>query len=108
MRLIKENLSRDLLKRGYEGSHYLSGHCYVASESLYHLTGKTLKPKYLRHEGVSHWYLTDGNLIIDLTAEQFQTTPDYSAGIGKGFLTKGPSKRSKILMERVNASLLWN
>lgn len=100
---ILKNLSPDLLKKGYEGSHPLSGHCYVASEAYYHLSGEKLTPHTVKHEGVTHWYLIDKNgEIIDLTKEQFETSPDYTKGRGRGFLTKRPSKRALILMERIN------
>ena len=75
------------------------------SEAYYHLMGGKevgLKPCYIKHEGMSHWYLKDkDNNIIDLTVEQFKNIPDYSKGIGKGFLTKKPSKRAQELISRV-------
>lgn len=75
-------------------------------------------PHRLEHEGDSHWYLVrkvtarvpaglplrgvwevEKDVIIDPTASQFKTTPDYSKGVGCGFLTKGPSKRARDMME---------
>lgn len=92
------------------------GNCYVTCEALYHLLGGAeafLVPHTVRHEGDVHWYLVRevdyplgrgiGTLmcrdILDPTASQFKTTPDYSKGRGRGFLTKGPSKRAKALMK---------
>src|SRR6185312_14316546 len=105
------------------------GNCYVTCEALYHLLGGKaagLVPHTLRHEGAVHWYLEHrqefyvGGLykgvgfdadhgpvrrstIIDPTASQFKTPPDYSKGRARGFLTKQPSKRARALMER----LVW-
>jgi hypothetical protein len=97
------NLTEDLLKPEFKGGeHFLAGHCYVASEAYYHLSDKQLKAKIIKHEGVNHWYLEDKDgKIIDLTAEQFSSCPDYSRGRGIGFLTKKPSKRTQILIKRI-------
>jgi len=87
------------------------GNCYVTCEALYHLLGGKKAgyvPHTVRHEGDVHWYLvlttkTDGlgietSVIVDPTASQFTTVPDYSKGRGRGFLTAEPSKRAKALM----------
>lgn len=94
------------------------GNCYVTCEALYHLLGGKrahLTPHTVTHEGAVHWYLVcdimrgprgsdeDITLIIDPTASQFKTTPDYSKGRGRGFLTKDPSKRARAMME----SMVW-
>ena len=58
----------------------------------------------LRHEGDVHWYLRHASgLVVDPTAQQFRTKPPYGRGRGRGFLTRGPSKRARALM-RV---LMW-
>lgn len=82
------------------------GNCYVTCEALYHLLGGKaagLTPHTLRHEGSVHWYLVmrhrDMTRVIDPTASQFKTTPDYSVGRGRGFLTRKPSKRAQKMME---------
>lgn len=81
------------------------GNCYVTCEALYHLLGgkdACLKPMVMRHEGDTHWFLMgSGRYIIDPTAGQFKTPPDYSKARGCGFLTKAPSKRAKELMQRM-------
>lgn len=89
------------------------GNCYVTVETLYHLLGGKKAgyvPHRLKHEGDTHWYLVrypdewNGHpLIIDPTVSQFKKKPDYSKGIGSGFLTKKPSKRAKKLMKK----LVW-
>ena len=87
----------ELRKPEYHGKHPLAGHCYVASETLFHLLGGSKagwKPVHVRHRNVSHWILTKGKTILDATAAQFDTEPEYHNGRGKGFLTKKPSKRS--------------
>ena len=57
----------------------------------------------MKHEGDTHWFLKNGELIVDATVAQFKTKPDYSKAIGTGFLTKNPSKRAQQMME----SMVW-
>lgn len=103
---IQQALTPELLKPEYRGaSHPLAGHCYVASEALFHLSDLTLYPHFIRHEGLPHWFLRDENgKVYDLTAAQFKTAVPYENAVRKGFLTKAPSKRTKIVMKRVKNS----
>jgi hypothetical protein len=81
----------------------LSGHCYIASEALFYLADKKLKPMFIKHEGKSHWFLKDANgRVIDLTSSQFKNPVPYHKAVGKGFLTNKPSKRAQILIQRVH------
>ena len=103
---IRAALTPELLKPEYRNaSRPYAGHCYVASEAYYHLMGGRdvgLRPQVIRHEGSTHWYLRDGDdNVIDLTAEQFESTVPYESGRGCGFLTKAPSKRAQIVIDRV-------
>jgi len=105
---VLKALSDDLRQSKYRGNNDLSGYCYVTSEALYHMLGGKRagwKPMFVRHEGKPHWFLLHENgCILDITAEQFNTpVPVYSAK-GKGFLTKLPSKRAQILIERVTGA----
>jgi len=102
------SLSPDLLKPRYrklKQRNRFTGHCYVASEALYHLLGGKRSgfiPQVLRHERSTHWYLkhrTTGE-IRDLTSRQFLTPVPYHKGRGVGFLTRRPSKRARIVMKR--------
>ena len=91
------------------------GNCYVTAESLFHLLGGKAAgytPHTVRHEGSVHWYLRhetksiDGiyfATIIDPTASQFKSQPPYHKGRARGFLTKGPSKRAREMMQK----LVW-
>lgn len=84
----------------------LRGNCYVTCEALYHLMGGELSdwtPAYLKHEGDTHWFLRQGDIVLDPTVQQFKTLPDYSKARGCGFLTKKPSKRARVLMQ----TMLW-
>lgn len=114
---VRSNLTPDLLSKkwvkshGYDPSNPMAGHCYVASEALYHLGygAKGYKPQVMRHQGGTHWYLripgTDA--IIDPTADQFDIAPNYSQGRGSGFLTNKPSKRCAVLLSRVRNGENW-
>jgi hypothetical protein len=111
---VKAALTPDLLKPYYRhlveaGADRMTGHCYVATEALFHLFGgygqTKYKPMYIRHEGEPHWFLlslADGR-VIDATKEQFSTPVPYESGIGKGFLTRQPSARARAVIRRVRA-----
>ena len=100
-------LTDDLRRAPYKGHRNpLRGHCYVASEALYHLKGGKragLKPMFISHEGAPHWFLADtkNNVYIDLTSGQFETPVPYHLAKGKGFLTAKPSARAAQVMRRV-------
>lgn len=102
---IKQNLSNDLLKKEYlniPNKNKYTGHCYVASECYYHLSDKNHSVYHIKHEDSTHWFLKDEkNNIIDLTAAQFKTNVPYDLAKKGFFLTKEPSKRAKILINRV-------
>jgi hypothetical protein len=101
VQLVKNHLSDDLLAPG----HRPGAHCYVASEVIYHFLGGRsagLTPMNIKHEGVQHWFLLCGKgMVIDVTADQFDTPVPYDQARGRGFLTKKPSKRAQILLERI-------
>jgi hypothetical protein len=82
------------------------GHCYVATEAAYHLFGRELgyAPERVRcYDGDTHWWLRNKytDHIIDPTAEEIDGKFDYGCGRPGGFLTKEPSLRCRILMQRV-------
>jgi hypothetical protein len=114
--IIVDNLSDELLSSRFRklkkrGAASTFGHCYVASETAYHLLGgkaEGWKSYFIEHENCSHWFIKHkSGLIIDFTADQFTNHIPYNKGIGKGFLTKQPSKRAKILMQRIAKSPQW-
>ena len=111
---IQRHLTADLLTpkwRKLNNGRLFSGHCYVASEALWHLLGgrdSGWTPQVLTHErwpeglgpGETHWYLRNGGEVLDPTAEQFEGSAPYDQGKGCGFLTREPSKRAQKLIER--------
>jgi len=114
--LIHGNLSDDLLdkthremRKGNPNLPCTFGHCYVVSEAAYHLLGgkeSGWTPHHIKHIGRSHWYLKhETGQILDLTASQFHTPINYSEGRGKGFMTKEPSKRTKVLLSRIGVAV---
>lgn len=107
---VRGVLTPDLLKPEFKGGPNPSGgHCYAASEAVYHLLGgkeSGYTPVNLKHEGVSHWFLRGPKgEIIDPTADQFSTPVPYDQGRGTGFLTKEPSKRAAEIIRRTGLSL---
>ena len=101
---IEKNLSDDLLKKEYlslvDRNKY-TGHCYIASECLYHLFCKKFNIYQIKHENSSHWFLKKGDNIIDITKNQFKTPVPYNLATRRTFLTKFPSKRTAVLMQKV-------
>lgn len=105
---LLDYLTDDLRRPPWRGHpNPLAGHCYVVSEVLYHLAGgrqSGLTPQFIQHEGQPHWFLraSDG-AVIDPTAKQFETPVPYDLAKGCGFLTRGPSKRAQILLDRITS-----
>lgn len=123
--LIVAALSPDLLKPTWQRVAQakgcpLVGHCYAASEAMFHLLGGADKgwvPQVLSHAswpaglapGQTHWFLRNARTgeVVDPTAGQFlPLCPDHSAAKGCGFLTRAPSRRAAVLIERVSARLM--
>lgn len=81
------------------------GNCYATSEAFYHLMGGKAagwKPKTVFHEGATHWFVEhESGMIVDLTASQFEEGPPYGLAVGRGFLTKEPSKAAREMMDRM-------
>lgn len=83
----------------------MTGQCYVASEALFHLLGGPsgeYKPAFVRHEGGPHWFLVSDKSgdVLDATASQFESVAPYELAVRKGFLTREPSRRARVVMKR--------
>ena len=104
-KIIIPLLTDDLRRPPWKGSsNPLAGHCYVASEVAFYILPGGWRPTFIRHEGSPHWLLRhDNGEILDLTAPQFKTPVPHHLGIGKGFLTKTPSKRAKSVLCKIPA-----
>jgi hypothetical protein len=106
-RRVAAALSDDLRQPRYRGDpNPMRGHCYVATEALYHLIGGAksgAKPMNVKHEGDQHWFLRlqDGR-IVDVTASQFESPVPYALARGRGFLTREPSRRALEVIRRVS------
>ena len=109
---IQECLTPDLLKKPYREKNKnnpMYGHCYVATEALYHSLDDRTKYQIQHgkdHEGVVHWWLREKETgeIVDVTSDQYYSqglTPPYNNGRNGSFLTNFPSKRAVTLMERI-------
>ena len=109
---IQSSLSDDLRAPKYRGNRSpLSGHCYVASEALWHLLGGSdsgFKPMVVHFQNDTHWFLRQisTNRDVDLTADQWEEPVPYQLAKGCGFLTKTPSRRAQVLLLRVQNLLL--
>lgn len=109
LKAVQKSLTPDLLVgRWQKQSHPLEGHCYVAAEALYHLVGPAWKPccaSYQDEGGrATHWWLEhrETGKRLDPTREQYgEELPPYHLGKGSGFLTRKPSRRAQIVLDRV-------
>jgi hypothetical protein len=95
------------------GNRY-AGHCYAAAEAMFHLVGGRAKgwlPCVMSHStwsegldpGETHWFIRHERTgeILDPTAPQFDGAVPYDRSKGCGFLTKGPSRRARVIMKRL-------
>lgn len=112
--ILHKCLSKDLLKKAYKDNyddvHYTTGHCYIASEAIYHTFGG--KEKWAAytgrdHNNGTHWWLKNKETgeIVDPTKEQYTSLsidPPYSVGKPCAFLTREPSQRAAKLIEMIN------
>lgn len=113
---IRAELGPHLVKSNYrkhmpENATKSWGTCYVATEALYYLWGRTngytpmCLPYRLNREMLgNHWFLEQraSGLQVDITADQFgETRLDYWAAKPKAFMTKAPSKRAKTIIDAV-------
>jgi hypothetical protein len=108
---IRQVLDPSLLKPVFRkqveaGAHPMTGHCYVASEALYHMMGGKsagLKPMSVNMGDCVHWWIqTAEGEVLDPTADQFDRPVPYGSGRARGFLTKQPSKRAQVVIDRIN------
>uniref|UniRef100_A0AB74UIB1 Uncharacterized protein n=1 Tax=Caulobacter phage BL57 TaxID=3348355 RepID=A0AB74UIB1_9VIRU len=109
---VQASLTPELLREPYRSAYTArnptAGHCYVASEALWHLLdgrdGLWRGMVAPDPEGGTHWWLcTREGGRLDPTAEQYLCEglePPYAAGRPCGFLTKNPSKRAAVVIDR--------
>lgn len=114
IRLVCSKLSPDLLKKEYRKENInnpMYGHCYVASEVIFHIL-EALRPNQYApfrgkdENGTNHWWIVEISTgkILDATAQQYFSkgvSPPYEKGRKCCFLTKNPSKRAQILLKRI-------
>ena len=109
MQAVRGGLSDELRRAPWQGQpNCMAGHCYVATEALFHLLGGRQSgyvPHQLQHEGASHWFLKNPSTghVLDPTAEQFSDPVPYNNARGKGFLTAKPSRRAQVVIDRAIA-----
>lgn len=111
---IINNLDDSLLKPKYRkmiNRNKFTGHCYVATETLYHLLSdddkENFRPAILKINNDTHWFLKNklNGTIIDITKEQFNFKIEYNNSRNAAFLTKFPSKRSVKLINKINENI---
>jgi hypothetical protein len=116
IRMVSAVLTPDLLRPKYKQEAAKQcreyGHCYIATEALWHLLGgpkSGYTPKYAFDcENDTHWWLAHNETqdTLDPTAPQYTAKERkklYAEGKPCGFLTRKPSKRAQVIMDRVEA-----
>ncbi len=120
---VRKSLSPDLLKPEWRKIARrkrcaVAGHCYAASEAIYHMLGGAAAgwvPQVLSHaswpeglsKGQTHWFLRNcrTGAVIDATSDQFHPlVPRHNAAKGSGFLTRQPSRRASIIIDRARSA----
>lgn len=115
---VRANLTPDLLQAQYQGgAHPLSGHCFVATQALYHLLdGKRTgwERAHVKVGADTHWFLRHKKtgVVLDPTAEQFPERPDYDKAVARpgpvgppDYDPEKPTQRAQALIDRVKPSL---
>lgn len=106
--------SPDLIKKEYRdldrSEIELNGLCYVLAECVYHLFPGEFKSYYIKwDDGMTHWFLRyrDGTILdpIGPDGKECCTPEEYATARRAAFLTKAPSKRARILLERAGLAL---
>lgn len=117
IKILQSCLSKDLLKKkykeNYDDVHITTGHCYIASEAIYHtFGGKEKWSAYTGrdHENGTHWWLKNKETgeIVDPTKEQYTSKflqPPHDKGKPCAFLTRHPSQRAQKLIDRINLKI---
>lgn len=116
IKAIHKSLTPELLNKRWrnQADKFCTGHCYTGAEALYHLLGgksanlEVYVASYTSDEGkCTHWWLrTSKGKILDPTKIQYTAygeQPPYHLGRKCGFLTKKPSKRAQIVIDRVQS-----
>ncbi|MDW9481172.1 hypothetical protein GOB57_21230 [Sinorhizobium meliloti] len=98
------------------GNRY-AGHCYAAAEAIFHMVGGRAKgwlPCVMSHAtwgegldpGETHWFIRHKRTgeILDPTAPQFDLPVPYHRSKGCGFLTREPSHRARVIIERLEGT----
>jgi len=106
------NATHKLLKPEYRrkveaGAVPTTGHCYGASEAVWHATGGEKRSPWqahvVRHEGGTHWFLKhkQSGEVLDPTHDQFASPVSYQSGKACGFLTRVPSQHAQAILRGV-------
>ena len=105
---VRAVLSEDLRRKPYKDHpNLMVGHCYHASEALYHLLGGAEAGWAAvrgAHSGIVHWWIQNTKTAerLDPTADQFDFTWPYECGqLRRGFLTQRPSQRAREVLQRL-------
>lgn len=102
MDAVKSHLSDRAPHQG--AACHLSGNCYVQAEALHHLLGGEQTgwvPHTLQVDGGPHWFLRHKHSGTILDPTRPETPLSYDQGKFTAFLTKQPSKRTQVVLNRI-------
>ena len=110
-RIIADQLTPDLLTKKYReenATNPMFGHCYHSTQALFYLmdTDKLVPMSGIDYRNDTHWWLQDGEIVYDVTAEQYWSVgqnPPYDTGKKTSWYgwKQRPHQRSLKLIMRV-------
>jgi len=110
-RIIADQLTPDLLTKKYREENVTNpmfGHCYHSTQALFYLmdTDKLVPMSGIDYRNDTHWWLQDGEIVYDVTAEQYWSVgqnPPYDTGKKTSWYgwKQRPHQRSLKLIMRV-------
>ena len=100
-------MGKDYLKKSYKSQwtpeRPTTGYCYIVSQVIHYCLFPNSKSWCMKlKNNKTHWFikLLDGT-IIDLTADQFDETIDYSKAHQQNFMNNIFSNNSKVLANKL-------
>ncbi len=91
LRLLGNRFLKEPYKSRWSEDNPTLGYCYIVSEAFYHYGGLENPVPYVMSfpDGGTHWWLRDGDKIVDFTGNQFPEKVDYSKGVRCPFFKGG-------------------
>lgn len=102
LRTLGNKLLKEPYKSQWSEDNPTLGYCYVVSEAIYHYGGLKNPVPYVMSfpEGGTHWFIKDGDNIIDFTGEQFKFEIDRTQAVRCPFFKGGVETKVGYISKR--------